>query len=267
MLFQSLSDWLKGAGWYFLITGFLIAILRTWPRFSASSKIRNQDIKVTIKIGNIFKQSAQIVIGTNTTFDTEVRTQLIAKESLQGQFTNKYYIDWKDLDSQIEKQLEGRNYDELNGQREGKSKRYDMGETVKVYPKSEKAAYLVAIADLNAQGNATGSIEKLRRALGGLWTFIKESGDHGKIAVPILGTGNTRLTNPRKDIIIEIIRSFLAACSESTFCKELIVVVRPKDAEEYSIDIKEFQRFLEHECQYRQSRYIDSGLPSGTGID
>ncbi len=267
-LFQSVAIWLKDAGWYFLGAGVVVSVARTWPKFSARANVAGQDVHVTVKIGDIFRTKAQLVIGTNTTFDTEIRSQLIAIESVQGQFTQRYFVDWKALDLQVEEQLRGRASEDLTDAREGKSKQYPIGETVKVYPEPKRAAYLVAMADLNAKGNASGTLEKLREALGGLWAFIREQGDHGKIAIPLLGTGKTRLPTPRREIIIEIVRSFLAACSEATFCKELIVVVRPADAAEYGIRMNDFQSFLEHECRYRPAKGTAGGVSSaGIGVD
>lgn len=267
-LFTPLSSWLKGAGWYFLAAGLIISVIRTWPKFSARAAVHGQDISVTVKIGDIFKCPDHIVVGTNTTFDTEVRSQLIARESVQGQFTGRYYSDWKALDAQIEEQLKGRSYELLSGSREGKAKRYAIGETVKVYPLPGRAAYLVAMADLNAKGNASGTVEKLREALGGLWAFIREQGDHGRISIPILGTGKTRLTATRREIITEMVRSFLAACSEATFCKELTIVIHPNDAAEYEISMKELQSFLDHECRHRPARAAISPQDSaGVGVD
>ena len=267
-LFQGVATWLKDAWWYFLGAGVVVSVVRTWPRFSARASVAGQDVRVTVTIGDIFRTKAHLVIGTNTTFDTEVRSQLIARASVQGQFTQRYFADWKALDAQVEEQLRDRTSEELTGAREGKSKRYSIGETVKVYPEPGRAAYLVAMADLNAKGNASGTLEKLREALGSLWAFIREQGDHGKIAIPLLGTGKTRLPTPRRDIIIEIVRSFLAACSEATFCKELIVVVHPTDAAEYGIRMDDFQSFLKHECRYRPARGKAGGVSSsGIGVD
>lgn len=265
-LFEPLSLWLKGAGWYFLVAGLIIALVRTWPKFSARATLHDQDISVTVKIGDIFKSRDHLVVGTNTTFDTEVRSQLIARESVQGQFTERYYSDWKALDAQIEAELKGRKFEELSGSREGKTKRYAIGETVKVYPSPGRTAYLVAIADLNRKGNASGTLEKLREALGGLWAFIQEQGDHGRISIPILGTGKTRLTSTRREIITEMIRSFLAACSESTFCKELTIVVHPNDASEYGISMKELQSFLDHECKHRSGIMTVTLTQGSTGV-
>jgi len=167
-LFGSLASWLKGAGAYFFFAGLIVAIIRTWPKLSARATVQGQDINLTIKIGDIFKGSDHIVIGTNTTFDTEVRNQLISRESIQGQFTERFYSDWKSLDKNVEEQLKGRPFEELTESREGKAKRYTVGETIKVYPEPNRAAYLVAIADMNTRGNASGTMEKLREALGRL---------------------------------------------------------------------------------------------------
>ena len=68
--------------------------------------------------------------------------------------------------------------------------------------------------------------------------------------MPILGTGFGLLPQPRTDIIQEIIKSFVAACSERTLCEILTIVITPKDWVTHDISLSDLESFLQHECTY-----------------
>ena len=93
-------------------------------------------------------------------------------------------------------------------------------------------------------------MEDLRAAMGGLWSFISESGGMERLRVPIIGTGYTRLTEQRSVIVRELLDSFIAACSERRFCESLTIIVAYQDYRKYNIDLEELGRYLAHICKY-----------------
>lgn len=245
------SSWLQTQWWLFLVSGCLIGVIRSWPHLSYRCRLKDRDIQIEIKVADLFRQQGAWIIGTNTTFDTEVSSTMISKETLQGQFTTCFYSDWKDLDKQVNAELENRPpLDELNDNRQGKIKRYPLGETIIIRPSVDRLAYLVAIADINKHGNASGTLDGLRQALAGLWDFIITQADQCDLVVPILGTGRTRLPQTREEIMVEIIRSFIAASTESTFCPKLTVVIHPSDVLKYGINLQNLKNYLWVVCNF-----------------
>jgi hypothetical protein len=83
---------------------------------------------------------------------------------------------------------------------------------------------MLAITNINEYGVASASYGDLKLALTYLWLFIGRRGLKENIVIPIVGTGFARLPQTREEIIREIIKSFIAACSESTFSDKLTIV-------------------------------------------
>jgi hypothetical protein len=235
--------------WLFLIAG---AVLTAWtcrPELSVSCKLRDRDIGIEIAIGDLFSFPGAIVVGANSTFDTLISKDLIAERSVQGQFTKIYYEDHGPLDKELSAGLSAFEYETLNGERIGKAKRYPIGTVVRLQPKN-RTGYFLAIAHINKHGVAVGSFEDLKQALGQLWLFVGERGLKEPLVVPVLGTGFARLKQTRQVVVQEIIKSFIAACSERTFCDKLTIVLSPKDV--HQIDFAALGGYLRHLCAYTE---------------
>jgi hypothetical protein len=239
--------------WYvFLIAGFFVAIKASRPKTTIVGRLNNRDIAIEVTVGDLFTQSGALVIGSNTTFDTHISTELISEKSIQGQFTKRLYCDNEArLDTDIAHALQDKESEILSDKRIGKDKRYPIGTTVKLntYPK-DKTIYMLAIANINEYGSAVGTYEDLKQALACLWVFIGSRGTKGNIAMPVIGTGFSRLQESREEIIREIIQSYIAACSESTFSDKLTIVVSPSDIEQYKINLDELEKYIAHLCKY-----------------
>jgi Thoeris protein ThsA, Macro domain len=251
----------------FFLLGIALAIFSCWPKLSRSCRLSGRDVIVAIRVGNIFNVGDALVIGSNTTFDTKVSRGLISEKSLQGQFTKRYFgIGNEDqLDRILDQELTGTEHEELVDSRSSKRSRYPMGSTVLV-PLPDRTAYLVAIAHMNEHGNASGTPEDLRVALGKLWVFVGERGAKEHIAVPVLGSGPSRINLSREAIIREVIRSFVAACAERTICDQLTIVLSDTDYLTHKIDLESLGDFLRHECTY--TRYeTGHANPVGTPVD
>ena len=128
--------------------------------------------------------------------------KLISKDSVQGAFTKKYYTDESQLDRELADTLPDIVPETLKGQREGKSERYPVGTVVRLDPCGRRA-YFVAIADMNEHGVAVSSFDMLKISLAELWVYIGSRGLKEPLVMPVLGTGSSRLTQPRDDVVRE----------------------------------------------------------------
>lgn len=237
--------------WYvLLILGFMTAIIITKPKFTFGGILNKRDVRIEVTIGDIFKQDGSFIIGSNTTFDTHISKELISEKSIQGQLTKMfYYGNEEQLNNDISFKLQDIEPNILNENRIGKNKKYPIGTIVKLSPKN-KTIYMVAIANINEYGVAKSTYDDLKKALANIWFFISKKGFKENLVIPVLGTGFSRLSQTREEIIREIIKSFIAACSESIFCDKLTIVLSPVDVERYKIDIEELEKFLLHMCKY-----------------
>ena len=236
--------------------GLLIGIFRFLYKcakmLSVSHQLSETDILIEIRVGDMFDTDGALVISTSTTFDTNMSDSSVS-ESVQEQFTRKYYDNTEHLDHDIEKELADEKHDVIEDNRKGKKKRYEIGTVVKLQPQKQ-ITYLVAAADMNEHGTDSGSLEDMRKSLGDLWDYIGERGELGPLVMPVLGTGHARINVPRERMIREIISSFIAACSEKKVCKKLTVVVWQKDYREHDINLQKLGDYLQHLCEYTDIR-------------
>jgi Domain of unknown function (DUF6430) len=233
----------------FLLLGIAFTLWRCRPLMKIALKLKDRDVTITLAIGDLFSFKGAMVIGSNSTFD--VSNTVISEKSIQGQFTKKYYAGESQLEAELAVQLKDLACEDLEGKRMGKCKRYAIGSVVHLRPK-DRTGYLLAISDINEHGNSSGTFEKLKQALAELWVFIGHRGAKEPLVMPVLGSGFTRLTQPRQQIVQEIIKSFVAACAERTFCENLIIVLNERDVLEKQIDFVSLGEYLKYVCRYTE---------------
>lgn len=234
---------IRSLWWAFLLCGGLIALYRICPKKRFIFLLNKRDVTIEIVIGDIFRESGPIIVGSNITFETHPAT--ISPSSIQGAFTGRYCSDLKALNDQIAAQAPARPV--------------PYGGTITVKGSGGKIGYFCAVSELNHAGVAQSTIEDLRNALGGLWNYLATNTEKAVINIPVLGSGFSRITASREELMREIILSFLAAISERAFCDGIRLVIHPKDIEKYKIDVEEFVRFTEYNVKYALSRPSSSG--------
>ena len=248
--------------WLFLLIGLFISIFRVfiskyrlwhWNKFSFI--VEGRDITVELVIGDIFKQQGPVIVGSNTEF---IVGSQISKNSIQGQFCKKYFPSKfpsiRTVESQISDQV--------------KKLPCKLGTTVTIkgvtIEGATKIGYFCAIADMNNSGVAQSNVENLRISLGELWNYLSGNAEKDIINIPILGSGFSRITAKREELVIELLHSFFAAISESSFCEGMRVVIKRKDVSTYNIDIEELAKIFEYACKYSLSESTRVG--HGIGI-
>ena len=251
--FQStaIPQWLRDHWWLFAVVGVAAAVIKCRPKMAVAQKLNGRDVTVEIAIGDVFSFGGALIVGSNTTFDTKISATLIAENSVQGTFTRRYFADEAKLDIEIAAGLDAGQAQQLPGKRQGKSERYPIGTVVRLNPKG-RTAYFVAIADINEHGVAEGSFERLQASLAELWVYVGSRGLKERLVMPVLGTGFSRLPQTREQVVREIVKSFVAACSERVFADRLTIVLLPKDVAEHKISFDELSAFLGHVCLYTE---------------
>lgn len=258
----SAGDWLRGQWIAFLIAGIAIATWQNRPRVRFSCRLSGRDVTIEVRVGNMFALPGAFVIGSNTTFDTELETGLISRRSVQGQFTLAFYDSVKHLDSDLTAALAGIGFETTTAGKKGKMAAYPIGTTICVGPKGRRA-YFLALAEINAHGVAQATFDDLKNSLPKLWDYIAtKGGDFGPIVMPVLGSGFSRLPQRRDEIIREIVKSFVAACSSYRPTEALTIVVPFSDFYDHQLDLIELEAYVRHVCRYTE--YLPSGA-SGTG--
>lgn len=253
--------------------GFLLGVIWAFwickPRTSITHMLSGRDVTLEVAVGDVLSFSGDLVVGSNTTFDTKVSKRLISKNSVQGQFLARYYANDHDtLDMDIRDQLHDLPAEVLGGNRVGKSERYELGTVIQVHPDREdpsRRAYLLAIAHINERGVARGDFEGLKRALAELWVYVGGSGAISPLVSPVLGTGFSRVSAKREEVVREMFRSFVAACSDRVLTRRFTIVLGWQDVVEHKISIEELGLFVRHICQYADHSRSDTD-PIGTPV-
>jgi len=188
-----------------------------------------------IRIGDIFDASGAVMICTNTVFESDVAGGKIAPQSLQGQFTAKYFTgDQNTLIGIINE-----------GLAEFEGPPYPMGTTVPVNTHG-KTFYFVAMAEFNDQGTAFSTPQAVEQAMKGLWEYVRSSGELQELVVPVIGTARGRINIPRKKMIEKISESFVNASVDSKFTDRLVIMVHPNDAKRFQVNLYDIKDHLNH---------------------
>ncbi len=252
-----------------LVVSIFVALYLLKPITKVSVRVKKRELTVSIEVGDVFDTNDALVIGTNCTFDTDPAGGLISPNSLQAQFTTRYFNDHHTLDAVLEQKLASESFEQLtkNVKAIGKRKQYVMGTTVKLDTK-ERTAFLVTNARMNGHGVAHSSTEDLLTSFAGLWEFITERGGGlPHLRVPVMGTGMAKVNATRPEVVRHMLRSFFAACSAQKFCESLAIVISVKDYVEHEIDLRELGQFLKFLEAYTDFKSVsDAGQGVGLSI-
>ena len=116
-------------------------------------KLLNRDYVVEVRIEDLFSGDNDVVVSTNTTFDTNMANGLISTESLQGQVATRFFnSNTSDIDVQLDRQLRAVEHVERQDA-PGKTKEYPIGTVARVESHG-RTFYFVAMARLSPEGTA-----------------------------------------------------------------------------------------------------------------
>ena len=162
LLTEALSFFYKDAelflatkGVWFLALGLLIAFFLGRPKTVFGYQLKNRDITIETRIADAFEVLGDLIVPTNTTFDTDLDGKIPEAHSIQGGFTRRYYdSEIHHLDLDIDKELDKEDYDyeEPPEKRRGKKRRYPIGTVIQV-KKGGRLFYLVANTHINNDGS------------------------------------------------------------------------------------------------------------------
>lgn len=221
---------------FFIFLSIIISILLRRPIKSISITFPEYDFSIDVRITDLFDISGATMISTNTLFEADVAGGKIAIDSIQGQFTARYYTgNQTELIKKIREELVTTNTNSP----------FPMGTTIQIHTHG-KTFYFTAMAVIGEGGNASSTIVDIKTALNGLWNYVRKNGELQELIVPVIGTGRGRIKISRKKMIALIAESFVKASIENKFTEKLIITVRPADAENFGINLYDIKDHLIH---------------------
>ncbi|WP_221347719.1 macro domain-containing protein [Streptomyces beigongshangae] len=220
---------------------------RARPVLRVEQTFRRPDMKVVVEAGDLFDQSAHLVVGFCDTFDTvSAGGAVINSGSVQGQLLlRRYDGDVQRLDAELVAALAGTEpaaREDRDSKPLGKLDRYPVG-TVAALGARPGLVFAVAYSRIGNDCVAASSVEDLWFSLGRLWDAVHRHAQLEQVAMPLVGSGLSRLDHLDQDSLLRLIlMSFVARSREGAVCRELRVLVRPEDLEH--IDMREVAAFL-----------------------
>lgn len=199
-----------------------------------------QQLRTSLAIirGDLFDQhDANLVIGFADTFDVDTRDDLvISRSSLQGQLLERLYGgDVASLNRELRRGLSAvppSARETSQTKPRGKRIRYPIG-TVVAIPNNGRRVFATAYSRLGNDLVDRSRPADLASALDRVWESAALVGQLAPIAVPVMGSGLSRITELGPEQLIGmIVGSFLAGCREHfTVAPALRIVLRPADLE------------------------------------
>lgn len=264
---SEIEKFLRSQGILFGLLAIAWALYSSRPKSSFEYQLSGRDVLIEIRIGNAFDMPGALVVPTNTSFENSLGGKIPKAASVQGGFIRAYCDGGiEHLNNDIEKNLARSRYEwrESADGGSGNRKQYEAG-TVVHLRRQERLFYLLALTHINAHGLAVPTEKGIDEILARLWYYISEKGETGEIVIPVIGTGHGRIAEQREEVIKSIVRSFIASCTDTAYCKKLTVAVLPSDVSKYDIDVPVLAKFLENAC-----RFVDfdrgGGNAIGTGL-
>ncbi|WP_448658115.1 macro domain-containing protein [Sphingomonas sp. CJ99] len=230
-----------------IIVMFIIAIvwvaIRRRPITRFSYRLPGKDFSIEVRIGDLFEGDNDVLVSTNTTFDTDMAGGLIDTDSIQGQVATRFFnANTMEIDRQLALDLAS-----VQGTQRpnapGKQIEYPIGTVARV-KSHNRTFYFVAMSKLNAQGTARSEPRDIDVALEEAWSFIKSHGSVRDLSIPLMGTGRGRTSIPRKKMVERIAQSFTDGSTNQVFCNRLRIFIRPQDAESFSVNLYQIRDYL-----------------------
>lgn len=226
-----------------LLFAIVYVVVTRRPITRISYKLPNKDYVIEVRIGDVLDGQNDVVVSTNTTFDTSMANGLIATDSVQGQVATRFFgSNTQEIDEQLAQELQGIAA-EPRENAPGKNLEYPVGTVARVRSHG-RTFYFLAMARLNDEGTASTSLRDVEDALSGLWNYITARGELRNISIPLVGTGRGRTGFPRKKMVERIAQSFADGSKDRVFSNRLSIVVRPSDAENFEVNLYEIRDYL-----------------------
>lgn len=259
------DDFAKGWWGIIAIIAVIFGIYKTLPRKKISMKIFNDDVEIQIIIGDIFKSKNPIIVAAPTTFDTNITDGSISPKSIQGKFCEQYATNISVIASEIREFLPS-----LTKLRKINKKEKPFGPTDVYKPgtiipikNTSRQAYFVAFATFNKHKVVNMEIEEFLQALPAMWLELKDKGEHGEYDIALIGSGFSRINLTKKQVLQEIVKSFVASCTANgSSVTKLNIYISKADYTKYDMDFSFFEKLLEFETgNFLPSAQLQSEKP------
>jgi hypothetical protein len=203
-----------------------------------SIRLKINTSEVEVYFGDIFADAAELkAISFNEYFDTQVDDKIISKQSLHGQFIEKYYAGQVDVlddiiatDEHLTEMIAGEN----STRSTGKKTKYKLGTVCMA-----KEYLLIALSRFDANNKAFLEISDYVSCLLTFWNEVDRVYAGRTLALPVLGSGITRFRNYEnisdQELLELIIWTFKLSRIKFTYPSKVKIVVWEKKSEKINL--------------------------------
>lgn len=237
---------LLDAGWLLFLATSILGVILALPKLKLTMKhLTDSDLKITIQAKDIFNTNGLIVVPTNTEFDMILNGIAVEASSVMGALIrNEYSSNAKHLQSDVNDALK------KNGEKRKSS--YPPGTCLKIVH-GAKTFIILATDPLNANRRSQGDYLTGDIALSALWKYLGDNADRTTIAIPLIGTGRSRIANlSRMHAVKRIVKSFLISSSERAFCDHLLICIQPRDFTDHYFDLNTVKIWAYSVAEYQR---------------
>lgn len=167
-------------------------LLYFWVKKLSHITLRIKNTKLIVEVGDLlsYEHRALKIIPVNEYFDTKVDDVIIARNTLHGQFIEKYYTKQiETLDEKISEKLFNKQGVTNPSRQNGKKVKYPLGTLVEL----DNNYVLLAFSKFDDDNRAYLSMEEFFVCLLSMWDNLNISYANRNIVVPMMGTGILRL--------------------------------------------------------------------------
>jgi hypothetical protein len=221
------------------VSGFAIAIaliiygrLRTWKPSKIDFAIPHTNTTIEIIFGDLFQQKGLKAIPVSEFFDSTIG-DLISPQTLHGIFIQKH-LNGQNFDSLVFPSLNKTPFDTDSTKKEGNSKFYPIGTTVRV---TTDAEYLLfALAKTNPQTlKVYCDVPTMWNALDGLWQKARETSGGGTVNIPLVGSGQSGVGLPARELLNLIVLSIIRTTQKEKIAPKIRIILQKDRFEELDL--------------------------------
>jgi hypothetical protein len=233
------------------------------PKTTASCRVPGRETYVEVQIRDLFsrrvillnRQSAYVIPMTRL-LDCDM-DQTIAADSVLGGLIKRFFGgDWRGFKTKVDEAIKKRT-DIVSDGRVGDYLSYPIGTVVtvdheiRILGMRRKMKFFLLCSSDIVDGHAKSEISQVLDAVVELFTFLKYRGRYmGRVRMPVIGTGHGRIEAPVPDVVRELVRQFIASCSDSRYLEKLTIVIHPSRHRQHPVNMEMMQGFMRESCQF-----------------